>query len=370
MGTNQAIIYFSGILTARNDLYNLKGIYLKMLAILLVFSILFVIIIEVLSPAMINDYFEKEDAFVLLEQVIFSLFPFALMLLNFDTIRALKKTTSSEIYRNILRYAPFFIATIYILAIAEESWLILSFLIGFSIIAVISTIHVYILFNRLTKAALVDHYSHKKILKVAAPMALSAVSFFLMQSVDILLLGKYETFEKVAFYGVAVKLSTAASLVLASVTIILAPKISELYEKGAFSELRKLLVTGTKIIALLSFPAIIILMLFPSFFLTLFGEEYNAAKTALLILLTAQLMVSFLGPAAIYLNMTGRHQLLNKIILFGLVLNVFLNFLFIPNYGMTGAAMATSISMILWNFITVLYVYKKDNIVMPNFMKR
>lgn len=369
LGTNQAIIYFSGILIARKDLYSLKGIYFKMLVILLIICVLFLLVIEVTPPSMINKYFEKEDAYTLLEKVIFSLFPFALMLLNFDTIRGLKKTTASEIYRNILRYTPFFIACIYILTIAKQFLLINSFLFGFFVVAFISTIHVFWLFSKLPRRQECNYYGYKVILKVSAPMALSAVSFFLMQSIDIILLGKYESFETVAFYGVAVKLSTAASLVLVSVTIILGPKISELYEKAAFLELRKLLATGTKIIILLSFPGIILLILFPSFFLNFFGDGYNMAKTPLIILLIAQLFVSFCGPAAIYLNMTGRHQLLNKIILLGLVLNVLLNFLFIPSYGMKGAASATAISLVVWNLIAVIYVYKKDDIVMPNFIK-
>ncbi len=370
LGTNQAIIYYSGVLIVRNDIFNLKNIYHKMLLVILLVSVLFLVCIEVISPKVINQFFEKDDAYILLQQVILCVFPFALMLLNFDTIRALKRTNSSEVFRNILRYTPFLIGTIYISFMNDHSWLVMTFLLGFILVAILSTVYVYFLFSKLGHRTIVEKYSFKKILKVSTPMALSAISFFLMQSVDIILLSKYESYDVVAYYGVAVKISIASSLVLASVTILLGPKISELYEKGARIALRKMLATGTKIIVLLSFPGIVILLLFPGFFLNIFGASYDIASTALTILLLAQLLVSFCGPAPIYLNMTGRQQVLNKIIFFGLLLNIVLNVVLIPRYGMNGAALATAISMLVWNVIAVLYVYKKDNIVMPNFTKR
>ena len=39
-----------------------------------------------------------------------------------------------------------------------------------------------------------------------------------------------------------------------------------------------------------------------------------------------------------------------------------LNYFLIPEFGISGAAIATSTSMILWNIIAVIYVYRKDKI--------
>ena len=60
--------------------------------------------------------------------------------------------------------------------------------------------------------------------------------------------------------------------------------------------------------------------------------------------------------------MTGRQTSLNKILILGLTINIALNFYFIPNEGINGAAKATLTSLIIWNSITTVYVYSRDKI--------
>ena len=60
--------------------------------------------------------------------------------------------------------------------------------------------------------------------------------------------------------------------------------------------------------------------------------------------------------------MTGRQTTLNKILIFGLIINISLNFYFIPIEGINGAAKATLISLIIWNSITTAFVYSRDKI--------
>ena len=105
-----------------------------------------------------------------------------------------------------------------------------------------------------------------------------------------------------------------------------------------------------------------ILFIFSHFVLGLFGENYVLAKEALLFLLAGQFFVSLCGPGAIYLNMTGKQKKLNIILILGLVLNVVLNLALIPTYGIEGAAVATLTSMIFWNSIIVVVIYRTDKI--------
>jgi O-antigen/teichoic acid export membrane protein len=119
---------------------------------------------------------------------------------------------------------------------------------------------------------------------------------------------------------------------------------------------------STRLILGLSIPTLLILAIFSSFFLGIFGEQYIVAKKALLILLLGQLFNSLCGPVAIYMNMTGKQNKLHQILIFGFVTNLVLNWFLIPLYGMEGAASATALSMILWNLIAVIYTYRTDRI--------
>lgn len=75
-----------------------------------------------------------------------------------------------------------------------------------------------------------------------------------------------------------------------------------------------------------------------------------------------QAVNAFCGSIGVYLNMTGKQQVFQVVLLSALGVNVVLNYFLIPKFGMTGAAIATSVSMILWNAAAVLYVYQKDGV--------
>ncbi len=60
--------------------------------------------------------------------------------------------------------------------------------------------------------------------------------------------------------------------------------------------------------------------------------------------------------------MTGKQKKLNNILISGLIVNVILNLVLIPVYGIEGAAIATLISMVFWNSMIVAVIYKTDKI--------
>lgn len=183
-----------------------------------------------------------------------------------------------------------------------------------------------------------------------------------MQSVDIILLSKFTDFKMVAYYSVGIKLTTMLSLVLASVNTVQAPKIAELFSLKDYKQLDDLIRKSTRLIMGLTFPGIVIILILSNFILNLFGEKYIIAQSALLILLVGQSFNALCGSVGTYMNMTGRQNVLQKILLTAFTLNLVLNLVLIPKYGINGAAIATSFSMIFWKVISVVYIYKKDKI--------
>lgn len=362
LGTNQAIIYYSGVLDAKNSFTGLRNVYIKMIVIILSLSGLLFIIVTLLSPDYINDFFKKDDAYDLILKMTACIAAFSISMLNIDTIRACKKTLLSEFYRNFFRYLPFLVLAIILVLAQITQWLVEVYLLGFVIVAIVTSIQVFFAFKKNKDIKTSITFSYRNILSKSSPMALSAVSYFLMQSVDIILLGKFVNFDMVAYYAVAVKIATASSLGLQSVNIAIAPKIAKIYNNGEIISLKKIIKNSVRLTVVLSLPALIILGVFASFFLNLFGSEYVAAKQALWILLLGQLCNTLCGPIAIYMNMTGKQNELHVILLFGLLINIVLNWILIPLYGMRGAAFATAISMLVWNAIAVIYTYKKDGI--------
>ena len=66
-----------------------------------------------------------------------------------------------------------------------------------------------------------------------------------------------------------------------------------------------------------------------------------------------------MGPVGLLLNMTGHERETAKGVAISAVLNMVLNFLLIPRWGITGAAVATTVSMIAWNLLLAWQVNTK-----------
>tara|TARA_B100000965_G_scaffold17723_1_gene13345 strand:+ start:749 stop:2032 length:1284 start_codon:yes stop_codon:yes gene_type:complete len=364
MGTNQSIIYYSGLLKARKSTESIRAVYSKMIKIICVLSfIILALYVVFFSQERVNEVFNNEESFSLLLKSILTLFFFALTMLNIDTIRALQKTVLSEMYRSLFRYLPVFFLAVVLLKFNQQAYLVEAYLTGFVLLSFFSSVRVYKIFKTLQNPNnKSERFSMHEIFKTSAPMALSAIAYFIMQSIDIIILSIYEGFDQIAYYSVSVKLAMVTTLALMSVNIVIAPRIAEIYEKQNLQDMQQLIKHSTRIIFFISLFVLSILFLFSKEILSLFGPDYIKANQALLFLLAAQFFNAVSGPGAIYLNMTGRQKTLNKILILGLIINISLNFHFIPVEGINGAAKATLVSLIIWNAITTLLVYSKDKI--------
>ena len=363
LGTNQAIIYYSGILTSKKSFGSIKSIYFKMNFLILIACAILYAPLLVIDKEIINQIFNKQGAYELVSLSLQGLVFYSITMLNIDTIRALKHTLISEGFRNIFRYTPFFIFSIILYIIDSPEDLVLWFIYSFVVIFVISTAVVYFfLFNKNFPKSAAHNFSSTEILRTSYPMALSAISYFLMQSTDVLFISAYDTFESVAYYSIAVKLATVTALALISVNIVIAPKIASIYNDKNFSQLKLILKKATRINVVISLPIIILLLFFSEYVLSTFGSNYILAKNALWILLIAQFFNSITGPSALYLNMTGRQKKLNGILVISLLINVVLNIILVPDFGMLGAAISTTTSFVISKILASALVFYLDNV--------
>jgi O-antigen/teichoic acid export membrane protein len=364
MGTNQSIIYYSGLLNARKSIESIRSIYSKMLKIIFTLSLIILGFFMIFfNESIINDIFKNRESYSLILKTILTLVFFAVTMLNIDTIRALKKTILSEMYRSMFRYLPVFIFAIILLKTNNEELLVEVYLLGFLLLSLFSSISVYILFKKIDKPNdKSESFTITEIFKTSSPMALSAIAYFIMQSIDIIILSIYEGFDQIAYYSVSVKLAMLTTLALMSVNIVIAPRIAEIYENQNMQKLQMLIRHSTRIIFLISICVLSVLFFFSEEILGLFGQGYVIANNALFFLLAAQFFNAVSGPGAIYLNMTGRQKTLNKILVSALIINILLNFYLIPIQGINGAAIATLASLIIWNTITTVLIYSRDKI--------
>ncbi|WP_237421263.1 MATE family efflux transporter [Flavobacterium sp. HBTb2-11-1] len=361
LGFDQSILYFKGRLASQNELRQLKKVYVKMVGMLFLASLFILIVFILIDKKRINTYFLDDEVYSILLKSSVVLFFHGLSLLNTEVFRALDKLYVAELFRNIIKYIPLIIGSVVLFYWHLETYLVDVFLIGFVFLALITSILIVIYFNK-TETVTEEIFTSKEIFTKSYPIAISGLALFLLMCFDIMFLKKYKNDETVAFYSVGVKLMTIVSVIIVTINITVSSKISEFFASKNLAELKKVVRKSVRLIFGMTFPVVLLMCVFSEYILSFFGHQYIAAQVPFLIVIIGQGICSVFGSAPVYLNMTGRQHIFQIILIIAVAINFILNRFLIPMYGMTGAAVAFVSSSFFWNFVSTVFIYKKDKI--------
>lgn len=163
----------------------------------------------------------------------------------------------------------------------------------------------------------------------------------------------------VGLYQPASRGSDLIALVLLAVNTAIAPTLARLFAEHKTRQLEHTVARSTRMITLISLPIALAFILFGNVFLAVIGPEFAAARTALAILSVGQLVNAATGTVGTLLNMTGHERDVARAVGVSAVLNVALNALLIPRFGLEGAALATALGTLLWNVLLSYSVYQR-----------
>ena len=176
--------------------------------------------------------------------------------------------------------------------------------------------------------------------------------------IDVLMVGGMMTTDDAGIYFAAVKISTLIGVGITAMNIVVAPQISQYYSAGKKSDLQGVITFSTRIIFALTLPAVLIVVFMGEWILSFFGPAFTSAYPALVVLAIGQLVSAIAGNVGYITTMTGQERISSAILGVSVVLNLVLNYIFIQNFGIFGAALATTITTALWNVALVVFVRK------------
>jgi O-antigen/teichoic acid export membrane protein len=218
---------------------------------------------------------------------------------------------------------------------------------------------VYILFIKNMKIDDYQKVSNKMLLSVSLPMFVTGALNSVIMQTDIIMLGIIENSSQVGLYAMAMKLGMLSSFFLTAVNTLAAPKFSELYHSQRYDDLKIVAQSSSGVLFWTVLPLTICFIVFGKNILGFFGEEFVDAYWALVFLLIGQFINAFSGSVGYFLNMTGYQKIYNYVMLFSALLNIMLNVVLIPKFGITGAAFASMVSFISWNLIANIIIKNK-----------
>lgn len=188
-------------------------------------------------------------------------------------------------------------------------------------------------------------------LQESLPFVLIAGLHVSLNYMDTLMVGVISGVENVGVYSVAVRVSEVILFGMQAINMVAAPMISRVHANNTKAELQVLVTTISRWVFFLTFPIVILILLFPEAILGVFGATYRDGYSVLMVLALGQLINASVGPVGYLLNMTGFQSKSMKVLMVIFLLNFALNIPAIYFYGISGAAIVTSILIALRNIV-------------------
>lgn len=212
----------------------------------------------------------------------------------------------------------------------------------------------------------------RNLLTYSWPLMITSTVGLVTSWMDTFMLGAFKQAADVGIYNVARPTAQLMSGIPVGFGMIFLPVLSELYGKENKKQMGEVFRTVTGWVLKLLLPLGLLMFFFSKEIVKiLYGAEYVTASTALSILVGGFLLSYFFMTSNRLLRTMGKTKLLLVPSFAGASLNVVLNILLIPPYGIEGAALATATSMafggILVGFLATRTV--SFSLFQPNLLK-
>ncbi len=185
-----------------------------------------------------------------------------------------------------------------------------------------------------------------------------AISNNLYSYIDTTMIGFIANNTEVGFYSAALKVNRIVVNILGAIGAVAMPRLSYVWKNGDMKAFEKIAKNIINILLMFSIPCFIgILCLSKSILLIFCGEKYLEARITLQLLsiIIVILSISTFFNMHILLPINKEVQTLTAIIS-GLVVNVGLNLILIPNYGKNGAAIGSVIGELIVFIIGLVHI--------------
>ena len=201
-----------------------------------------------------------------------------------------------------------------------------------------------------------------KWLKTALPMLIYSGSQIIVGQIDIAMLGSIRGAGDAGVYTASNRLAYLLIYINVAAEVILAPIMARLYAGEEKKRLQKLLIRAARIAFFVMLPIGLAMILGGHWFLAIFGSGFLVAKGALAILAFGRLIDVATGSGALLLGMTGYERTVAVVLSGSALGNILLNAIFIPRYGMNGAAVVSVITLILAKLLLSAYALNRTGL--------
>lgn len=359
LGLDMASLRFAAIAFKQKNTESLASIYRQSFCLVLAMCVLTTLVIYIVIPYLPLGTDNSAELQETLHVILFSLFPLAFIRVQGQFYKAIGEPWKAIFIQTALLHMFMLSCVLYYISKDSD-------------ITVTDIAYAYVLASALTLLIPVAFwlrrfpqilYSHirfdtQELVRTSLPLLWISSMGLIFSWTDTLVLGYWTDTGTVGVYGIASRIAALAAFVLLAVNSVTAPRFAAMHAQDNIKGMEKMAQTSVKWMIIVVTPIIALLIIAPELILGLFGEAFEDGSSALRILAIGQLINVAVGTVGSLLMMSGHGTVVRNNTVFAVSLNLIGNLALVPLYGATGAAISTSVSVILQNIILYWKVKK------------
>lgn len=361
LGMNNGVVRWVSHYRSEGDDARVKGIIVQALAITFLLSV-------ALSAAMFftaglmaehifDNPFEKQFVETVFKILAFSIPFITLMSMSLWATQGLSVVKYSayveHVYRPVLNIALILVA--YWLGapvFGAAGAYVLSMAVG----SVLALWYLWKLFPKIADRQVPAIFETRDLFRVSAPMIVASFMRHLNMWTSTLVIGAFITTGAAAIYNNAARTALLASVIVVAFNAIFSPMISQLYRRNQMADLDLLYKDVSRWAFTANLVFFLSTILLAKDVMSVFGPRFVEGWPVLVVVAGAQMFSASVGSTGRILAMTDRQHVVMYATIGTVLLNLLLNFLLVPVYGIVGSAFATAVAMAAINVVTLVAV--------------
>lgn len=365
-GFGHGVLRYISLYRGKGNQNKISYIIKSSLKLLAIVSVLFGILLFFLSDIIAIKIFDNARLSIFLKIFSFMIPLGTLNTVFFSIMKAYEKIGWFSFISKILDNSIKLFVLILLVFMGLNSINVpVSYLVGAIITFAVSYIYCRITFKKIFKVKPIKNKQvFRNVFSYSWPLLFFGFSMALLHQTDSFMIGIFGTISDVGFYNAAIPIALLLTVSVDLFNQLFFPLVTKEYAKGNKDLVKQLSQQTGKWVYMMSLPLFILFIIFPGVFIKLlFGTEYLVATNALRFLSIGAMFTTVFEVSKRLILMKGKSKLILKNILFVLALNIILNLILVPPYGINGAAIATMISFISLGLLFAFQSWKYLKIV-------
>ncbi len=190
---------------------------------------------------------------------------------------------------------------------------------------------------------------------------MAGASTSLVNNVDIFMLWQFliQAEEKIAVYSRALYISALIIIPVRAIANIVQPLVSQMFKDKNYAGLARIYKQSSINQLIVSGFVFLVIWINIDAILMLLGDDATQAKWVVLFIGLSKVFSVATGINGLLINHSEHYRYTTYFILTLSILTIVFNIIFIPKYQLLGAAIATSFSVFMFNFLKWWFVFKK-----------